>query len=1000
MKNNVLLVLFTCITILANSQTHKDMMANTNYNFYEVVDSAEAYFKTIDITKKGSGYIGYQRWKYQNESKFAPSGIRNTADPYMAAKAYQKIVASQKNTRAIHNGWRELGPTTIDSITGHYAVGLGRIEDVYVHKANANIIYAGTRSGGFWKSVNAGASWQGKFTDTLFATGVNAIAASPTNADSILINVRNSANGTSHGIYRSINGGATWKISNFNPTTITNGGLGTNFQIYKIYYHPTTPNLIYIGTSQGLYRSTDNLATWTRPLLSGQITQIEFHPTDANIMYVYNNTSGNANENKVLVSTDNGVTFIASTTLTNNNNSTLFLSTSAAAPNNVYAGSSTGFWRSTDSGKTFSFLVAPSQSIRALAVNTYDASKVVGGYVDLLRSTDGGSTFNQCTWWSLGSSQHNGTGTNASSFVNSDNYVHADCNFLVCVNGVYYGGSDGFVVKSTDDGATWTRLAEGLGIRENYCVGTSQNNHYVSMLGSQDNGESIINQKGWVEFYGADGMEGLVHPLNEDWIIGSVQYGNRRRTKDGGLTQDNASAPASDAYWVAPILVDPIQQMRLYDYTDSVFKSEDFGSTWAYVGKPTFNANIMQAAIANNNSNIMVASSNSNIQKSINGGVTWTNTKNNLPTKTYTDITFDPNNDSVIAVTFDNYQADNQKIFITTNGGTSWNNITYNLCNMPLYTVVIDHTPQRNIYVGAEIGIYVKAMKDTVWQLYNNTLPNVNVKDLEICWGSNTLKAATWGRGFWENTLVGRKDYPAIVRTAITNPPTDELPKANVAQYVSSAIHYTGTLSKVYLLYGQDTLLLNNKIDMAFVSDSTYKAISPLPSSKVDGNIYFKVFAVGSNNDTTSTYRFQYAIQPSVYCNGVGENDGGNLHIQNVTVGAVNNSTINDTYSYYNNPVLNLFNGNVYTITITGSTGWVENDYAAWIDFNGDKYFDKATETILFQPNAGLSATGTFTLPSAYNAADTFRMRVRLSYWGASPEPCGSTLGEVEDYAV
>ncbi len=1000
MKKIFLIFILCSVSIISSAQSYLEMMLDPQYNFYDVVDSAETYFKTIDKDKKGSGYKPYLRWKYLNESKYAPSGDRKSIHPFFAEVAYKSFLAKQKKIRALNTKWREIGPTTIDSITGHYAVGLGRIEDVYVHKANMNIIYAGTRSGGFYKSTNGGATWFTNITDTLFACGVNAISASPTNADSILINVRNSVNATSHGIYRSINGGATWMLSNFNPTTLNTGGLGTNFQIYKIYYHPTLPNTIYIGTNQGIYKSTDNLATWIKPY-TGQITQIEFHPSNPNIMYIYDNASGGANENKILISYNAGNTFISSSTLINNNGNTLFLSTSLASPNNVYAGSSVGFWKSIDSGSNFTFVNAPTFGIRALAVNTFDANKIVSGYVDLQRSLNGGDTIKQCTWWSLGSSQHSGTGSNASAFNNSKVYIHADVNILKCVNGVYFGGSDGYVIKSVDDGLTWTRLAEGLGIRENYCLGTSQSNHYVSICGSQDNGESIVNKNGWIEFYGADGMEGLVHPLNDNWLIGSVQFGNRRRTKDGGLSQDAASPPASDGSWVAPLLNDPIQQMRLYDFTDSVYVSENFGTDWTYKGKPTFGGNITQAAMANNNNNIIFASNGSAIQKSFNAALTWTNTKSNLPSKTISDITFDPNYDSVVAVTYDNFQADNQKIYITTDAGTIWKNITYNLGNMPLLSVVIDHTPERNIYVGAEIGIYVKAMKDTIWKLFSDKLPNVSVRDLEICWGSNTIKAATWGRGLWENSLLNRENFPAIVHVNITNPPTDDLPKASFDQYVTSSIHYTGTINKMYVKYGVDTLLLNNKIDMAFLSDSTWKSISPLPNLPAGTKIYFKVFAIGNNNaDTTSTFRFQYTIQPNEYCEALGENDGGNLHIENVTIDNINNTTVNNTYTYYDNPILNLNKNINYTISIKGSTGWQDNDYGAWIDFNGDKIFDKNTENILFKPNNGLSASNTFSLPTSYNGLDTLQMRVRLSYWGANPEPCGKTLGEVEDYAV
>ncbi len=53
---------------------------------------------------------------------------------------------------------------------------------------------------------------------------------------------------------------------------------------------------------------------------------------------------------------------------------------------------------------------------------------------------------------------------------------------------------------------------------------------------------------------------------------------------------DNSSAsPPGSAYWVAPLVYDPNNQMTVYDFRDAVYKSEDFGTTWVNVGKPFWN---------------------------------------------------------------------------------------------------------------------------------------------------------------------------------------------------------------------------------------------------------------------------------------------------------------------------------------------------------------------------------------------------------------------------
>ena len=78
-------------------------------------------------------------------------------------------------------------------------------------------------------------------------------------------------------------------------------------------------------------------------------------------------------------------------------------------------------------------------------------------------------------------------------------------------------------------------------------------------------------------------------------------------------------------------------------------------------------------------------------------------------------------------------------------------------------------TENSTLYLGAEIGVYKKAMTATSWELFSDDLPNTTAMELEVIYGSNTLRAATWGRGLWESTLSGRENYPSILTTEITN---------------------------------------------------------------------------------------------------------------------------------------------------------------------------------------------------------------------------------------
>ncbi len=1002
MTKKIITLVLLSFTLHAQAQqkipSYKKLMDDKSVNFYDLVRAAEKYFEQVNKEEKGSGWKDYQRWVAANEYKYYPDGNRAEEDPFFVTKQYQRFLAQQESTsnKLFPNGWKEVGPTTIDSITGHYSAGFGRLEDVYVDKNNPNIIYVGSRSGGFWKSTNGGNTWTGSSTDYLFATGVNTISASPTNPDSVLINLQNAQNEYSHGIYRSIDGGNNWTQTNFNPANIGQGGLGSNFKINEVSYHPRVSNLIFVATNNGIYRSSDNLQNWVRLYDNINITEIEFHPNNDSIIYLYSNN----NPSNLLVSGDMGLSYSLSGVLTGNGSTTnVKISTSPACANCVYAANNNGVWKSTNAGQTFTFLVNPNENCDGFVVSDLDTSYMIYGYVDLERSTDGGQSFNCVTRWSLGNTNAAGNGHQL-SYQNSTDYIHADLRNARCVNGVFYVTTDGLLAKSIDNGVNWIRLTDSMGIRENYRLGVSQSNHYKVVAGSQDNGTSFSTENGWVELYGADGMEAIVQPLNENWFIGSVQYGNRRRTIDGGKSTQNASPTGSaDGDWIAPIAIDPNNQLSIFDFRDTVYRSDDFGDNHIKLGVPsTFSGDIKVAEIAHQNSNIIVIARNEKIEKSTDGGQTFTNIRGNLPAYSIMDIAIDPNNDDIIIAVFARYQQDFSKVWMTTTGGNSWTNITYNLGDMPIQSVVIDQ--YGNIYLGAEIGVFTKTMSSTNWSLYNTNLPNMAVRELEINHGSNTLKAATWGRGVWENALIGRENHPAIVFTSITNPPTTDKPKKTTEQVVTSRIAYDNVLSSVYTAWSANNTSLSNFIPMINTKDSTWVTTQPLPDLAVGTKIFFKVFAVGSNNDTSSSYQFMYVIQPFAYCQATGDTSAGNLFIQQVVLENINNTSNNDFYTYYNNPVSALWADSTYTINVTANTSWGENDYAAWIDFNNDADFTD-DERVLWSIGPGVaSVNNTFKVPVNVSNGDSVRMRVRLSYWGNEPKPCGTQFGEVEDYAI
>jgi photosystem II stability/assembly factor-like uncharacterized protein len=915
------------IGLNATSQVHyKQMMYDPSFNFYDVCDAAELFFETHD-KGKGSGWKPYQRWKAENESKYYPTGDRLNSVPNFAMVQYNQFKAQEaaKSERASYaTGWNELGPFSANNITEGYNPGIGRVESFWVNPTNTDHLFLGSRSGGFWKSLDGGATWVNT-TDSLVASGVNTIGVNPFDSDTILINIQNGGNYVSHGIYQSVDGGDTWLLSNFNPANLGWGGLGTSDRIFYIKYHPRVRNLVFVGTDKGIYRSDDHLQTWTRLLNTADITDIEFHPVDDSIMYAYDDYYWSNYEDQVMRSEDQGLSYTASNGISGNGGSRGYIAVSPIAPDYVYFASSQGVWKSSDKGVNFTFISNPVESCYGFSVSDLDTSDMLYGYLNLMGSTDGGQNFVETAAWANSNP--------------TDDYTHADLRTAECVNGVFYVGTDGYLAKTDNNGATWSRLNDGTGIREFYASGVSQSHFNVYMAGSQDNGTSVLNENGWIEWNGGDGMEAIVQTLNPNWMIGSWQYGTRQITKDGGQSRQGASNPdagSGEADWQAPLLYSPNHQMRVYHFSDKVYQSDEFGDNWLEIGNPGIGI-LKAAAIAENNDNIMVVVRGSSIMLTEDHWVTKRPISSGLPGNSITDVAFDPNRDSTIIVTYNRYQSDSKKVYISHDLGLSWTNISYNLVDMPIRSVVIDHSDNSYIYLGAELGVYVMPMNGTQWELYNTNLPNVTVKDLEIQYGSNTLKAATWGRGLWEFTLKGRADYPSILETKLSNAPSSTRPRAGYDENVTAVISYSQNLTSVFVKWANDSIDLYKTINMTNTIDSTWSTDEPITNYGKGTNIYFKVFAVGQNNDTTETYRFQYEVRNGLNVNSVVENNF-NYDV-NLFPNPSNGQFNVDLGSSYDNVALRVFDvtgKEVYTKMASGSNLSVDmkapkGSYFLWV---------------------------------------------------------------------
>ncbi len=714
-------------------------------NVHQTIQDFDQYWGNQPY-KRGYGWKQFKRWQDFWEPRVFPHGFRPPLqmvwDEHNAFKRnYPTNNASSRNAN-----WTSLGPD--NWATYSYNPGLGRVNVVAEDPNNSNVLYVGTPAGGCWKSADAGATWT-VLTDDFQSLGVSAIAIDPSNSNTVYIGTGDDDGSDTYsvGMFKSSDAGATWT-----EVTIGSSSIFGN-TIYKILMHPSQNNTLFIISSNGCHKSTDGGATWTL-LLAGVWKDMELKPGDPNTMYLSNTT--------FYKTTDGGNSWnIVNTGLPNYfsiNRSEIAVS--PANPDYVYflCGKNTnasffGLYRSDNSGQSFN-LQANSPNIfaydmtgsdtdagqswydMALTVSPLNAEEIYVGGINVWKSTDGGLSFTIKTHW---------------VYPPSVAYVHADIHTLEYLGNRLYCGSDGGIFVSTNGGNNFTDLSSGLNITQFYSIGGSEQVPNKIIGGTQDNGTNIMENGTATHIRGADGMVCIISPNDSLVLYTSSQYGNFRRSDDGGFNfQSIFPTEGGNGAWVTPLAINPQDNdMLLVGYSELYF-SLDKGLSDTKISN--FNAGLLRhVAIAPSAgyTHFYAATYNS-IYATYDSGQNWTDIKSGLPSAAISSITVHPTDPMHLWVTFSGFQ-DGQKIFESFDGGNSWSNISANLPNIPVNCLA--YQTGGGFYVGTDLGVYYKNNILAGWQQYMNGLPNVIVRDLEINYTAGKIRAGTYGRGLWESAL-------------------------------------------------------------------------------------------------------------------------------------------------------------------------------------------------------------------------------------------------------
>lgn len=717
----------------------------------EIKTAFDNYWEDKNHKTKGSGYKPFMRWETHWRNKVDENGnLMTPAQMWEAWNQKRNRVLSRDETLNDVSNWEPLGPFNHTN-TGSWSSGQGRVNVVMVDPNNANTIYIGAPAGGIWKSTDAGQNWT-PLSDYLPQIGVSGIAIDHTNSNIIYIATgdKDASDTYSIGVLKSIDGGQTW-----NTTGLTFNNTST--VAADIFMHPSDPSTLWVATSAGLYKTSNGGTTWSNNL-SGNVKDLKLKPGNPNIVYAVTN-------NRFYRSTNGGNSFTLISSGMPANSGRLIIDVTPANPEYVYVLSARtnwshqGLYKSTNSGINFNitqntvdiFEANQAWFDLALAVSDTNPEEVYTGVLNVWKSSDGGNNFSKISNWS-------------NPF--EATYTHADIHFLRFYDGVLYCGSDGGIYVSTDNAASFTDLTATAQIGQFYRISVSKQSSTKIAGGLQDNGGYAFSNNQWKNFYGADGMETAIDPNNNNKYYGFIQNGGGLyyTNNAGASLSGSIGAPdGEDGNWITPLIFNSVGE--LFAGYSSLYKLVN--GSWQNVSiNSSYNGNIELVVVDPSNDDIMYIGDGQDLYKSINRGVTFDYIFTFQSSITSIDINVHNNN--IIYITASGL---NGVVSRSINGGLSFSNFAQGLPSIGRN--VIRHQsnhPLNPVYLGTSLGVYYRDDSLNSWIPYDTNLPNVAVTDLEINVLDGKIVASTYGRGVWISPIPSQLAENEIALLSIENP--------------------------------------------------------------------------------------------------------------------------------------------------------------------------------------------------------------------------------------